>query len=51
MKMNTQQRVRLKPKVVVVMPAYNAANTLKKTYRDIPKDLVDEIIGESIRRF
>jgi len=44
MKMNTQQRVRLKPKVVVVMPAYNAANTLKKTYRDIPKDLVDEII-------
>ena len=31
-------------KVVVVMPAYNAEQTLKKTYRDIPKDVVDEII-------
>lgn len=26
------------------MPAYNAAKTLKKTYRDIPKKIVDEII-------
>jgi len=31
-------------KVIVVMPAYNAANTLERTYRDIPKDCVDEII-------
>lgn len=31
-------------KVVVVMPAYNAARTLKKTYDDIPKDIVDDII-------
>lgn len=31
-------------KVVVVMPAYNAESTLEKTYRDIPKDIVDEII-------
>lgn len=31
-------------KVVVVMPAYNAARTLRKTYDDIPKDIVDEII-------
>ena len=31
-------------KVVVVMPAYNAARTLQKTYDEIPKDIVDEII-------
>jgi glycosyltransferase involved in cell wall biosynthesis len=30
--------------VVVVMPAYNAAKTLERTYRDIPHDLVDRII-------
>ena len=33
-----------KLKIIVIMPAYNAAKTLEKTYRDIPKDLVDEII-------
>jgi glycosyltransferase involved in cell wall biosynthesis len=32
------------PKVVVVMPAYNAAETLERTYADIPHDLVDHII-------
>jgi glycosyltransferase involved in cell wall biosynthesis len=31
-------------KVVVVMPAYNAEKTLEKTYRDIPKRVVDEVI-------
>jgi len=31
-------------KVVVVMPAYNAAQTLERTYSEIPLDLVDEII-------
>lgn len=31
-------------KVVVVLPAYNAAQTLEKTYREIPLDLVDEVI-------
>lgn len=31
-------------KVVVVLPAYNAALTLRKTYEEIPMDLVDEII-------
>jgi glycosyltransferase involved in cell wall biosynthesis len=31
-------------KVVVVMPAYNAAKTLEKTYDDIPHDVVDEVI-------
>ncbi|MGD8744306.1 MAG: glycosyltransferase family 2 protein [Candidatus Woesebacteria bacterium] len=31
-------------KTVVVMPAYNAEKTLKKTYKDIPKGLVDKVI-------
>jgi len=31
-------------KVVVVLPAYNAAKTLQKTYDEIPFDLVDEVI-------
>lgn len=34
----------MKPRIVVVMPSYNAEKTLEKTYRDIPKDWVDEII-------
>ena len=33
-----------KKKVTVVMPAYNAAKTLKETHERIPHDLVDEII-------
>lgn len=33
-----------KRKVIVVMPAYNAEKTIEKTYRDIPKNLVDEVI-------
>jgi len=31
-------------KVVVVLPAYNAAETLEMTYKEIPFDLVDEVI-------
>lgn len=31
-------------RVVVVMPAYNAERTLLKTYADIPRDIVDEVI-------
>ncbi len=31
-------------KIVVVMPAYNAEQTLEKTYNEIPTDIVDEII-------
>ena len=31
-------------KIVVVMPAYNAAKTLLNTYNEIPLDLVDEIL-------
>jgi len=33
-----------KEKVIVVMPAYNAASTLEKTIKDIPEGSVDEII-------
>ena len=32
------------PRVVIVMPAYNAALTLERTYADIPHDLVDHMI-------
>jgi glycosyltransferase involved in cell wall biosynthesis len=32
------------PKIIVVLPAYNAARTLEKTYQDIPKDRVYRII-------
>lgn len=31
-------------KVIVVLPAYNAALTLEKTYKEIPLDLVDDVI-------
>jgi glycosyltransferase involved in cell wall biosynthesis len=31
-------------KVVVVLPAYNAALTLEKTFNEIPFDIVDEVI-------
>jgi glycosyltransferase involved in cell wall biosynthesis len=32
------------PQIVVVMPAYNAALTLERTYRDIPHEIVQHII-------
>ncbi|HYM82794.1 MAG TPA: glycosyltransferase family 2 protein [Candidatus Dormibacteraeota bacterium] len=32
------------PRVVVVMPAYNASRTLERTYADIPHDIVDRIV-------
>lgn len=35
---------RKKAKVVVIMPAYNAERTLRKTYADIPKEVADEVI-------
>jgi glycosyltransferase involved in cell wall biosynthesis len=31
-------------RICVVMPAYNAEKTLKKTYDEIPKDIVDDVI-------
>jgi len=33
-----------KSKIIIVMPAYNAAETLEKTYHDIPQEIIDEII-------
>jgi glycosyltransferase involved in cell wall biosynthesis len=34
----------MRDRVVVIMPAYNAAQTLERTYRDLPMDVVDRII-------
>ncbi len=42
--MGFQQKNRSPLKVVVVMPAYNAAKTLNATYKNIPMDLIDEVI-------
>lgn len=33
-----------KPKVVVVMPAYNAGRTLRLTYEELPKDAIATVI-------
>lgn len=31
-------------KIIVVMPAYNAASTLEKTYQEIPHNIIDDVI-------
>lgn len=31
-------------KIIVVLPAYNAASTLTKTYHEIPFDIVDDVV-------
>src|SRR5262245_59788416 len=31
-------------KLVVVLPAYNASQTLEKTYNEIPMQIVDEVV-------
>ena len=31
-------------KVIVVMPAYNAARTLERTYNDLPREVIDHVI-------
>jgi glycosyltransferase involved in cell wall biosynthesis len=31
-------------KIVVVLPAYNAAQTLEKTYGEIPFEFVDDVV-------
>ena len=31
-------------KITVVLPAYNASKTLEKTYREIPQDIVDNVV-------
>ncbi len=33
-----------RPKIVVVLPAYNAEKTVKATYNDLPHDLISEVI-------
>ena len=33
-----------RPKIIAVMPAYNAASTLARTFQDIPEGAVDEVI-------
>jgi len=35
---------KMKKKVIVVMPAYNAEKTVEMTYNEIPFDIVDEVI-------
>ena len=30
--------------LIIVMPAYNAERTLRRTYDEIPHELVDEIV-------
>jgi glycosyltransferase involved in cell wall biosynthesis len=42
--MRMQDKGRARPKVIVVMPAYNAAKTLRITYNAIPIDQVDRVI-------
>lgn len=39
-----ERRAAQKPTVVVVMPAYNAARTLRNTYQEIPLEEVDRVI-------
>lgn len=34
----------MREKVIVVMPAYNAAKTLERTYNDLPKQVVEKVI-------
>jgi glycosyltransferase involved in cell wall biosynthesis len=34
----------LNKKIIVVLPAYNAAKTLERTYNEIPFDIVDEVV-------
>ena len=36
--------MKYRKKVIAVMPAYNAQKTVKKTYTDLPRDLIDEVI-------
>jgi len=41
---NTETIAPKKPRVVVVMPAYNAGRTLQMTYKELPHDAVDMVI-------
>ncbi len=39
-----ENRVLNTKKLIVVMPAYNAAKTLRQTYNEVPLDIVDEVL-------
>lgn len=39
-----RKKTKNKPSIIVVMPAYNAARMLERTYDDIPKDIISETI-------
>jgi len=39
-----ERKMAMPPKVVVVMPAYNAGRTLRMTYEELPKDAVSLVI-------
>lgn len=41
---DTRTKTGMREKIVIVMPAYNAAETMEKTYRDIPEGLATKII-------
>ena len=36
--------VAARPKIVVIMPAYNAAETIERTFYDIPEGFADEVV-------
>lgn len=42
--LNSKPSTRTRPRVAVVMPAYNAEKTLARTYADIPLESVDDVI-------
>ncbi len=31
-------------KIIIVLPAYRAAQTLERTYKEIPFDIVDDVV-------
>jgi len=37
-------QTKTKQKIIAVLPAYNAEKTLRKTFKDIPKNIIDKII-------
>ena len=38
-------------KLVIVLPAYNAELTLRRTYEEIPMDIVDDVILNFLSTF
>ncbi len=42
--MSSQDSMSPEAKIIVVLPAYNAAKTLEKTYADLPKEKIAKII-------